>query len=165
MTSKQRYDILASFDRAKIQAELGESYANMGEVYAALSAAFELLTPAERDADEIEVESQLSAMAAELGRRGGKKGGAVKTPRKTAASRENGKKGGRPVALARIDNASAECERLTISYHPGSKEIIATDGADIREIIGTAKDERDAYEQVCAMYNRQSYWGFEDLYA
>jgi len=39
-----------------------------------------------------EAESELTAMAATLGR----KGGSVKSERKAAASRENGKKGGRP---------------------------------------------------------------------
>jgi len=34
--------------------------------------------------------------AAELGRRGGKKGGRSRSPAKIAAARENGKKGGRP---------------------------------------------------------------------
>jgi hypothetical protein len=80
--------------KADLAALLGIEIPTLGIVHAADTAAFDRLTPAERDQDLAEANADLSSLAATLGRRGGLKGGRSTSPAKAAAARANGKKGG-----------------------------------------------------------------------
>ena len=59
MNAMKRYQVLSSFDRAKIKAELGEDYKNLKEVHEAQSRAFEALSEAEQSSDLEETERAL----------------------------------------------------------------------------------------------------------
>jgi hypothetical protein len=59
---KKRYAIFATYDRAKIQAETGEEYANLGEVHAEaskLAKAIHELDPAFLEADACQAMAEL----------------------------------------------------------------------------------------------------------
>ena len=58
----------------------------------------------------VEVAKDHTWTASEMGRKGGRKGGSTKTPRKAKASRINGKKGGRP--LKELDTLTFEVRLL-----------------------------------------------------
>jgi hypothetical protein len=62
-STMRRYQILSSFDRAKILAELGEDYKTLGEIHAAQTAAFAELSPSERSADLADVTAELDRHA------------------------------------------------------------------------------------------------------
>ena len=65
------------------------------------------------------------------------------------------------IPLAAITDSNGE--RLTLSWHPGSKSVIASNGERI-ELHDSITDIDAAYVAICAMYNN-SIWDFEDLYA
>jgi len=69
-----------------------ETAANMGEWYKITHEAAAAVGPKIVEASATEAEMELDKAAAALGR----KGGSVKSDKKAASSRENGKKGGRP---------------------------------------------------------------------
>ena len=75
-------DIITRLDNAK----------NMGDWYTVVQEAREAVGADVVEASANQAEKELNAAAAALGR----KGGQAKTAAKAAASRENGKKGGRP---------------------------------------------------------------------
>ena len=77
--------------RDKIQKQAEQGKITGRELWAGLKSTFDKMTDEEKEREY----TKLSA--ATLGR----KGGSVKSERKTAASRENGKKGGRPRKVKR----------------------------------------------------------------
>jgi hypothetical protein len=63
MTPMQRYQILGTFDIPTISAKLGEHYRNLGEVYRAVSAAYDQLSQNEKSQDYRRVSRELAALA------------------------------------------------------------------------------------------------------
>lgn len=59
---KRRYDILVTYDGAKIKAELGEDYANMAEIDKAVTEAFGHLSAAENRSDKATAEKRLTSV-------------------------------------------------------------------------------------------------------
>jgi hypothetical protein len=81
-------------DKTQLGKLLGLAVPDLGLAHAADAAAFAALNPSERAADLAEAESDLSGVAAALGRRGGLKGGKTTGGAKAAAARANGRLGG-----------------------------------------------------------------------
>ena len=78
--------------RAIMEKQIGRKIKNLGDIHAEQTRVFALFTPAEKKADLVETEKQLRKAAVIFGQRGGQ----ATSKAKAAASRENGKKGGRP---------------------------------------------------------------------
>lgn len=76
----------------RIALAIMEGTATLADPVALQRMAYELRTPEEREVEIAKTEIELEGAAAALGR----KGGASKTPAKSAASRANGARGGRP---------------------------------------------------------------------
>jgi len=93
MTNYEKYKILATYDRELIEYRLGIKTKNLGEVHRIASQAFIALTPDEKAIDLDDINREMESLFIQ---KIGTKGGKAKTPAKVRASRENGRKGGRP---------------------------------------------------------------------
>jgi hypothetical protein len=64
MTNAARYAILATYDLPRIERELGEKYATLGDAHRAASEAFAALTADEKLADKIAAEKAIATIDA-----------------------------------------------------------------------------------------------------